>query len=501
MPEKIATVVNDVLNVLIVEDDEDTRRNLCDILELDGHTVTAVASLSEAMAFRGWESLDVVLLDRKLSDGHAEDLLPELRRLAPDADVIVITGHTDLDGTITALRYGVSDYVIKPVNPDVLRAGLDRTAKRRRTERRLREEREFAEKILQTAEAIVLILDLSGRIIRVNPYLELLTGYERRDLIGEDWFRKLIPPGDYDKARLCLDVTDRHRELRGIVQPILTRDGRLCQVRWSNTTLKDERGEVHAMLCIGLDITDFVQTQQQLLQAERLAAIGETVAGLAHESRNALQRIRSGIEVLELTIGDHPDVLKDLRRIDKAAEDLRALLDEVRSFAAPIVLERQPIDIGRTWKYSWDQLRQATSPDRIMSLEEHLLGDFEPVYADRRKLESVFRNLFQNSMECCQGPVRIEVHAEQNQQGTRIEIVDHGPGLTVEQANQVFRAFYTTKATGTGLGLAICRRVVEAHGGTIHVDTGRSGGACFVMWLPRPETTTENSYRDGAVAG
>jgi signal transduction histidine kinase len=318
-------------------------------------------------------------------------------------------------------------------------------------------------------------------------------------LIGEDWFTKLIPPADRERARVCLESNELRPHLRGIEQAIVTRDGRLCQVRWSNTTLKDDQGNVSARLCIGLDITDLVQTQQQLVQAERLAAIGETVTGLAHESRNALQKIRSGIEVLELTFGDQPDVLKDLQRIDKAAEDLRALLDEVRSYAAPIVLERQKCDLRRTWRSAWEELRQTAPPGRSLVLQEHLPGLLQPVYADQRKLDSVFRNLFQNSLECCSGPIWIDLYVEQNPQGTRLEVIDHGPGITFEQAHQVFRAFYTTKATGTGLGLAICRRILEAHGGTIQLDTQqrRTGGACFVIWLPANPSGGASSILEG----
>jgi PAS domain S-box-containing protein len=378
--------------------------------------------------------------------------------------------------------------MIKPVNPDVLRNGLLRTARRRQIELRLREEREFAEKILQTAEAIVLVMDPEGRIIRFNPYLENLTGYRCEDCVGQSWLEIFVPEAEREKARRCFEESTTSSELRAVVHPILAKDGRRCEVRWSNTTLKNSANQVTAALCIGLDITDLVHTQQQLLQAERLAAIGETVAGLAHESRNALQRIRSGIEVLEQTCSGNSDVLKDLRRIDKAAEDLRILLDEVRSYAAPILLERQSIHLARVWQQAWAHLKQ-TVGHRPIQLEEHVMGTLRPVMADPRKLESVFRNLFQNSLECSTGPVHVELTCSQNSSGTRIAVTDHGPGLDSQQVGKIFKAFFTTKATGTGLGLAICRRIVEAHGGSIQVasaqrEGSRLSGACFVIWLP-----------------
>jgi signal transduction histidine kinase len=128
--------------VLVVDDDADTRSNLRDVLELDGYQVETAGSVAEALARSGWERLDAILLDRKLPDGTAEDLLPRLRVLAPDAAVMVVTGHADVATTIAAFRLGAADYVLKPINLEELRARLgrvaehhrDRTALRRRTE-------------------------------------------------------------------------------------------------------------------------------------------------------------------------------------------------------------------------------------------------------------------------------------------------------------------------------------------------------------------------------
>lgn len=120
---------------LIVEDDDDTRANLRDILEMDGYRVDAVGTMREALADRDWSQVAVVILDRRLPDGSAEQLLPRLKELAPEADVIVATGHADSDGVVAALRNGASDYIVKPINADALRVRLTLAFERRRLAR------------------------------------------------------------------------------------------------------------------------------------------------------------------------------------------------------------------------------------------------------------------------------------------------------------------------------------------------------------------------------
>ncbi len=333
------------LRVLIVEDDEDARESLRDILSLDDHQVEAVATAGAALGNRKFAQSDVIVLDRQLPDGLAEELLPQFKQLAPHSELIVITGYADLEGTIKALREGAADYIVKPINPDALRASLVRIAERRRIEGELQKERRFAEEVLETAEAIILVLDLQGRILRFNPYLTQLTGYTLEEVRHQNWFDRFIPGRDITRVRGVFGRTVQQLQTRGVVNSIRTKSGRLRSIRWSNTTLKDEHGEPAAILSVGLDVTHVMHAQDQLLQSERLAAIGQTMAGLAHESRNALQRIQAVLEVLELQFEDQPEILRDLATIDRASRDLRNLLEEVRAYAAPIHLEA-PSDLA-----------------------------------------------------------------------------------------------------------------------------------------------------------
>ena len=120
------------LQVLVVDDDADTRANLCDILELDGYRIATAGTVAETLARSDGSAYLAIILDRKLPDGTAEELLPRLRQLAPEAAVLIVTGYADLHGAVAALRQGAADYILKPINPDALRASLTRVAERRK---------------------------------------------------------------------------------------------------------------------------------------------------------------------------------------------------------------------------------------------------------------------------------------------------------------------------------------------------------------------------------
>lgn len=365
---KDARVPSSVFRVLVIEDDEGARANLRDILELDNYVVETVSTGAEALRVPDLKSLGAILLDRKLPDVLAEDLLPRLRQESPDAAVLIITGYADLESAIKAMRQGAADYLLKPINPELLRSSLARFAERRRLAAELQAARSRA------------------------------------------------------------------------------------------------------------------------LQAERLAAIGEVYTGLAHESRNALQRSQSCLERLAKRVRDVPGALDLIERIQKAQDHLHSLYEEVRSYAAPLTaLDREPYSLGLLLRQTWENLAlERSNRDAKLSIEASTLDLRCPV--DPHRIEQVFRNILENALGACPDPVVIRTHwAEadiEKRPALQVSIVDNGPGLNSEARRRIFEPFYTTKTKGTGLGMAITRRIVEAHGGVIRVGD-QTPGAEIVILLPR----------------
>jgi PAS domain S-box-containing protein len=473
---------------LVVEDDPDTRANLCDILELDDWRVETAGSIAEVFARRDWAQTVLVILDRRLPDGSAEEVLPRLKSLAPDAAVVVATGYADLEGAIAALRYGAADYILKPINPDALRASLARIVERRRLADDLHKEQEFVKSLVTQAQAIVLVLDPQGRIVQYNPYLEQLSGQPLSAVVGRDWFTTFLPQRDRDIFRALFDKIIAGVDAGGVTNPIVTSDGRQRLIKWSNTTLKDSSGNLTGVLAVGYDVTEVMEAQQKALQAERLAAIGQMITGLTHESRNALQRSQACLEMLAMEVEDRPDALELIARIEKAQEHLRRLYEEVRSYAAPINLDCEPCHLGQLWRQTWSDLTQRR-PGKVVRLVDQSGTDDLLCDVDHFAVGQVFRNILENAIAAVPDPGEIIVRTvpvELNGlPAVSVSFCDNGPGLGLEQRERIFEPFYTTKTKGTGLGMAISKRIIESHGGTIEAGNGQAPGAEIVVTLPR----------------
>jgi PAS domain S-box-containing protein len=475
------------LDILVIEDDADARDNLRDILELDDHRVATAGSAAEAMARGDWERFAAIILDRRLPDATAELLMPRLKAAAPDAAVIVVTGYADLQGAIAALRQGATDYILKPLNPDLLRTSLDRIAERRQLA--LAKERSEAafRHLVEAAECMIVILRPDHTILYFSPFAERLTGYSAAEVRGRDYIALLLAESERTAVAENLRRVMAGNHTPGFENPVVCRDGSRRWMAWNARYLADyEDGP--AILKVGQDITFLKQAQERALQAERLAAIGEVVTGLAHESRNALQRSQACLEMLALAVRDRPEALDLISRIQKAQDHLHCLYEDVRSYAAPIKLEKGPCDLHAVWREAWAHLESARKEKRAV-LHEGSSGVDLRCTADPFRLEQAFRNILDNALAACPTPVVVEVRAAavelDGQPAVRIAVRDNGPGIGPELRPKVFDPFYTTKAKGTGLGMAITRRIIEAHGGQVEIGECDGPGAVFLITLPK----------------
>lgn len=357
----------------------------------------------------------------------------------------------------------------------------------------LRAERHFSEDLFRTANAIILILDLDGRIIRFNPFMEQLCGYSLEEVQGRDWFETFLPPADRHAIRSLFQEVVQGRAIQAHVNPIVIRSGEQRIITWSGRRLHTDETERSGVLAIGHDITDLKEAERRLIQAERLAAIGQMVTGLAHESRNALQRARACLDVLELDAADHAGELKLIRRAQQALDELQRLYDEVRNYAAPLKPDLAPCHLLQLCRETWDAICEADSKPAV----ELRLPEDPPetlCHCDRSRMQQVLRNILENAIYVTPPGGAITVGVELVEPAgepprVRLRIRDQGPGMSPEQRARIFEPFYTTKTKGTGLGMAIARRIVEAHGGEIAVGdppggNGESTGAEIVLTLP-----------------
>jgi PAS domain S-box-containing protein len=476
------------LRVLVVDDDADTRANLCDILELDGHQVESAGSAAEVLQRRNWPELSAIILDRKLPDGTGEELLPHLKELAPKAAVLVVTGYADLQGAIDALKQGADDYILKPINPGALRASLLRISDRHRLA--LAKERSEAafRTLVEAAPCLIVIVRPDHRIVYFSPFAEALTGYRAAAAQGRD-FGSFFPPEQRAAVAENLRRVLLGAPVREIEGAVLCQDGSRRWLVWNSQRLPDYEGGP-AILAVGQDITQLKHAQERTLQAERLAAIGQMMTGLAHESGNALARSQACLEMLALEVQDRPEALSLVSRIQKAQDHLQQLYEEVRNYAAPLKLERAVCRLDMVWRQAWTNLAVRREGRDAQLCEERAGMDLHCA-VDAFRLEQVFRNILDNALAACSGPVVVTIRCTESslagRPALRVSVRDNGPGLGAEQRQRIFEPFFTTKTKGTGLGMAIAKRIVDAHGGHIAVGTGPGSGAEVLITLPRDE--------------
>ncbi len=359
------------------------------------------------------------------------------------------------------------------------------------TRRKLEEEAErldqtFAEMLIEGAPTLVAVLDVDAKLLWCNRYVERITGYRVDEVVGVDAVEMFVVEEKHAVSRQHLRTLAAGMEAVGMTIPILTKEGNRREVEWTSRALRDVRHKTLCILIIGRDITDLKLAQQRTLQAERLAAIGQMVTGLAHESGNALQRSQACLEMLALEVQDQPTALHLVSRIQLAQDHLKQLYEEVRSYAAPIVLREvpaQPVDLVRQ---AWADLEPTwIARDVCLEIADGTCGACQ---VDVFAMQRVFRNILENSLAACADPVQIDVSWTETQLNGRaalsIRLRDNGPGLDVQQRQNLFEPFYTTKTKGTGLGLAISKRIVEAHGGVILAGQQDGPGAEIVVTLP-----------------
>jgi two-component system, LuxR family, sensor kinase FixL len=475
------------LDILVVEDDAHTRDNLRDILELDDHRVSTAGSAAEVLRRGDCARFAAIILDRRLPDATAEQLMPRLKAAAPDAEVIVVTGYSDIQGAIAALRQGASDYLLKPLNVDLLRTSLRRIAQRRQLALAKERSEAIFHHLVEAAECMIVILRPDHTIVYFSPFAEQLTGFTTEEVRGRDYLELLVQKGDRGAVSDEFLRVVAGNPTRGFPNTIVCRNGLRRWMAWNSRYLKDYE-DAPAILQVGLDITFLREAQERALQSERLAAIGEMVTGLAHESRNALARSQACLEMLTLTVSDRPKALDLIARLQQAQDHLHTLYEDVRSYAAPISLKKSECDLRDVWREAWAHLQPGRNAKQAV-LHEVCVGVDLRCAVDPFRMEQAFRNILENALAACKAPVIIEIRAAaaevDGHAALCVAVHDNGPGVPAEQRPKIFDPFFTTKAKGTGLGLAITKRIVEAHGGQIAIGDDDLPGAVFLLTLPK----------------
>jgi two-component system sensor kinase FixL len=369
------------------------------------------------------------------------------------------------------------------------------TSPRIATEQALRYERDFAERLIDTAQVIVLVVDAEGRVVRHNAFMERLSGRRLDEVVGADWLTTFIAARDQARLRACCTAASRTGDLRGNIGNLVSHDGRERQIEWSMKTVLDAAGEVSGLLCIGVDITERLAAEAELRELQRvahergrLADIGAITAKVVHDLGNPLAALSMQAQLIlrRARRGDFQPAAPVQQPAEQILQTLRRLEDlvhEFTDFARDQRLKVQDIHLER-FLASCVELWQALATDHGIALALSNQAGVRSVRADEVMLRRVLDNLIKNAIEAIgAGPGEVIIETRVSPSG-RIGILvsDTGPG--VPDGVDVFTLFETTKAEGTGIGLAVAKQIIAAHGGVIDHSPHSPRGTTFRIELP-----------------
>jgi signal transduction histidine kinase len=349
----------------------------------------------------------------------------------------------------------------------------------------------LSRKILDSLTAEVAVLDQDGTIVAVNrawqQFSEENGGSPESTGVGTNYL---------DVCRSAAGEGEELAEQVGQgIERVLKGDRDTFRIEYPCHGPKEQRwfllyvsrlqGEESLVITTHIAITDRKQAELQLVEAERLAAIGQAMQGLSHEGRNALQRVQSHIGLLRLHMEHDHEALDLLQRIERAQDKLLELYEEVRTYAAPINLSRQRCQLQELVDRAWSASQPSSCEVRFVHLPATFPTD---CHVDPAAMQQVLRMIYSNSTASRQQDLEIRVSwVEQTREGLpglTLIISDNGPGVPEEDWCRVFEPFYTPRTQGTGLGLAISKRIVSAHDGSIELGRPLLGGTSVYISLP-----------------
>lgn len=367
---------------------------------------------------------------------------------------------------------------------------------RRKAEFEAAAQKRFADTILDTTEAMVVVADPDGRILRCNRTWERLTGYPAEEVVGRSWWT-FVP----EELRATIEANFKSLVARGgqlrLERDWTTRSGERRRAIWMSTLVAESEGDRQYVVVTGIDVTEerqaearAKQLQNELYRIGRLSELGEMASAIAHELNQPLTAITNYARASRMLIaeggGSSPRALdfmdKAVGQADRAGQIIRRLRQLIGHGESELV----PCDISRAVRDACTLAAVGTA-DRDIEMRLDLAEDLPAVLADSTQIQQVAFNLVRNSIDALDGcPVRlIRVSTRPAEDGgVEVTVADSGPGLAPEVRARLFMPFVTTKPNGMGIGLSICRSIIDAHRGRLWAEPDPVGGTIFRFSLP-----------------
>ena len=507
--------------ILLVDDEEDIRLVLGISLTDLGYDVIAAENGEQALELFHLQKPPIVISDIKMPDIDGIELLREIKREDPDVEVIMITGHGDMDVAIESFQLEATDFITKPINIDSLEKALNKVKERILSRRKLREYMENLEALVYTKSAQIneleqmtgqsglpdefkgihenfrqvfnhmpcylMIVDREFRLTAANSYYKEDFGEQ----LGVHCYQALKqsdgPCPDCPAARTMVDGQPHQAEME-----LSSAGGRKYNVITWTSPLRNSAGAITHSLVMSTNTSEILEVRNHL------SALGLLIGSVSHGIKGLLTGLDGGMYLIESGVkkSHTQQILEGVDVVKVMVGRIRSMVLDILLYAKERELKKETLELDTFAAELLSIIRDKTNA-RSIEIEdnrERAHGSFE---ADSAFLRTALVNVMENAVEACaenkpDKPPRISFTAALDQNRVFFEITDNGPGMAKEVADNIFNLFYSTKGKkGTGLGLYITNKIVQQHGGNIEVDSHPGQGTTIRISLPRLSVTEE----------
>ncbi len=347
--------------------------------------------------------------------------------------------------------------------------------------------RKYLEELLENANALILVVDGEGKVVVFNQALVQLTGRGKAQVLGHD-ASGLFAESERLKLLRVLAAAMKDQQVNGVETRLLSNTGQELRVTFSTSAVLSQLGEVEGVMAIGADLTRMRELERRVVQAEKLASLGQLAAGVVHEINNPMTAVLTYADALYQRTRTNPaadpgDTDKYKRIVDNSERVLRFTRDLV-SYARPANDKPEAIDLNQVLEKAIGFCEHVLKKHGVTLVRE--VSDVPSFHAIRGNLVQVFINLITNACHATPQGGSITVRSSHADDYAQVEIADTGSGIPPEVAARIFEPFFTTKpdGKGTGLGLSIVQGIIENHGGTITLSSEQGRGTTFTIKLP-----------------
>ena len=496
--------------LLLIDDEPDILRVLSISLKADGYDVVSAQNGPEGIAAFEKEKPDIVITDIKMPGMDGIEVLKKIKDLNADTEVIIITGHGDIENAIEALKHGASDFISKPVRDEALAIALGRAREKfdirqqlkeyttdleRKVDaatRELRRRSNFQINLIRSSNDGIVATDKDLKIVIFNPTAREIFGYTPSETINKMQATELFPAELAAELQAALNGKNDIKNLAWRETTIESKDGESIPVRFSSTILLENDQPVGTVTFFQ-DLREIKGLEKELLKSERLAAVGQTVAGLAHGIKNILHGLKGGSYLVDIGIkkDESEKLKKGWEMIKRNIGRTSNLVMDLLSYSK----ERQPEFEACLPNEIADDVCTLLQ-DKARENNVKLVRDFDDsigeVLMDPNSVHEVLLNLMSNAVDAClfdedtSKNFRVDLKtALEKDNVIKFEISDNGVGMDEEVVRKLFTSFFSTKGhRGTGLGLMVTHKLIEEHNGSIDVNSQPGKGTTITVRMP-----------------